>query len=298
VTDVTTLVSPPGRELLRFATISDLHLGESRFGVRRTIANQVGHEPSAIRCARAAIAEAVEWGAQLLLVKGDVTRDSEPAEFRLAGQLLAAAPVPLLVTLGNHDVQHGVDGLRLLADLGIEATLAPRVQDVPGIRIVLAHSAVSRQRWGAIGDAARHDLIRLAREADGPVFVAVHHQPDPRAVPLRYPPGIARRHSRAFLDGLAAANPATFMTAGHTHRNRCWRHGPLVVTEVGSTKDYPGVWAGYAVHEGGIRQVVRRVADPEAMAWTDSTARALGGLWGPWAAGRTAHRCFTHPWPS
>jgi 3',5'-cyclic-AMP phosphodiesterase len=299
VAELTTLESPPGRELWRFATISDLHLGESRFGARGTIVDQVGHEPSAIRCARAAIAEAVEWGARLLLVKGDVTRDSEPAQFRLGGQLLAAAPVPVLVALGNHDVRHGIDGVRLLADLGIEATAAEaRVQDLPGIRIVMAHSAVSRHQRGELGEAPRHELIRAAREADGPVFVAVHHQPNPRAISLSYPRGIVRRHSRAFLDGLAAANPATFVTAGHTHRNRCFRHGPLVVTEVGSTKDYPGVWAGYAVHEGGIRQVVRRVTDPEAMAWTDSTARALGGLWGPWAAGRTANRCFTHPWPS
>jgi len=50
------------------------------------------------------------------------------------------------------------------------------------------------------------------------------------------------------------------------------------------------------VHEGGIRQVVRRVAAPEAMAWTERTRRVLGGLWGWWASGRLADRCFTLGW--
>ena len=49
---------------------------------------------------------------------------------------------------------------------------------------------------------------------------------------------------------------------------------------------FPGTWAGYAVHEGGIRQVVRRVAAPDAIAWTDRTRHGLGGMWGLIAPGR------------
>jgi hypothetical protein len=70
-----------------------------------------------------------------------------------------------------------------------------------------------------------------------------------------------------------------------------------VVTEVASTKDHPGVWAGYAVYEGGIIQVVRRILHPDAMGWTELTRRAAGGAWGPYASGRLSDRCFTHVWP-
>ena len=76
------------------------------------------------------------------------------------------------------------------------------------------------------------------------------------------------------------------VTSGHTHRHRARRHGPLLVTEVGSPKDYPGTWAGYLVYEGGIVQTVRRVMAPEAIRWTQRTARMFGGAWGRWSPGR------------
>ncbi len=88
------------------------------------------------------------------------------------------------------------------------------------------------------------------------------------------------RDTTRLVDELAAANPATLIVAGHTHRNRRYPVRGLTVSEVGSTKDYPGVWAGYSIYEGGIRQVVYRVAEPAAIAWTELTRRALGGIWG------------------
>ena len=57
------------------------------------------------------------------------------------------------------------------------------------------------------------------------------------------------------------------------------------------------MWAGYAIHEGGIRQVVRRIAEPDCLAWNERTASSLGGLWGRWTPGKLADRCLTHPWP-
>ena len=81
--------------------------------------------------------------------------------------------------------------------------------------------------------------------------------------PTVYPPGLPFGESRRLLEALAGPRqPATFLTCGHRHRNRRYDYGRLVVTEVGSTKDYPGVWAGYKVFEGGIIQLVRRTATP------------------------------------
>jgi hypothetical protein len=99
-----------------------------------------------------------------------------------------------------------------------------------------------------------------------------------------------------FLDALAEAQPATVVTGGHTHRHRARRHGPLLVTEVGSPKDFPGTWAGYLVYEGGIVQIVRRVSAPEAIRWTERTAGALFGAWGRWSPGQLTDRCISHPW--
>ena len=72
----------------------------------------------------------------------------------------------------------------------------------------------------------------------------------------------------------------------------------MIVTEVGSPKDYPGTWGGYVVHEGGIRQVVRRIAEPDVIAWTEYTRRAVGGVWGLWSPGSLSDRCWSHTWPT
>ncbi len=166
--------------------------------------------------------------------------------------------------------------------------------DLAGVRLVLVHTPDPRHRGGEIDAKQRAAVAEAVGDAPGGAFVAMHHQPLGRA----YPPGVVGGDAGPFLDALVAANPATMLSAGHTHRHRRRRYGPMVLTEVGSTKDYPGTWAGYAVHQGGIRQVVRRVAAPAAMAWTESTGAALGGLWAPWAAGIRSQRCFTHRWPT
>lgn len=296
-----TLAPPPGRLLSRFATISDLHLGEPGFGilprVRETPAPPSG-DAYAVRCARAAIAEVIAWGAEALVVKGDLTFSGREKQWELVAEVLAEVPMPVYATLGNHDVgAKGIDGRDILARSAITIPDEPVSADLPGVRLVVGHSALAERSRGRVDSRQRETLARLSSEAAGPAFVTLHHYADPLPLPSRYPPGVPKRQGDALLQSLAEANASTLVSFGHTHRNRRGvRHG-LPVTEVGSTKDYPGVWAGYAVHEGGIRQVVRRIGDPGCLAWTDDTRRVLGGFWGVWAPGRLSSRCFTHPWP-
>jgi 3',5'-cyclic-AMP phosphodiesterase len=302
VQPIATLPAPPGRLLSKFATINDLHLGEPAFGYPQTIEDvyplPAGWEPYAVRCARAALEEAMDWGASTIVVKGDLTLDGAPAEFHEAGELLAKLPVAVDVTLGNHDFHDlETDGRPLLAEWGIHVPREPWAHDLPGIRIVLGHTARADSRWGRMNDRQRGQIVSLAAGAPSAAFVAVHHQPQRWRWPNQYPPGLPGPEAGALLNALADANPATMVASGHTHRHRTHRHGPMVAVEVGSTKDYPGAWAGYAVHEGGIRQVIRRVAAPNAISWTESTYWALGGLWGRWAPGSLRARCFTHVWP-
>jgi hypothetical protein len=162
----------------------------------------------------------------------------------------------------------------------------------------MAHTAVHRRSGGSVSSGPPERIADLLSSSPGAAFLGMHHYLQRFRFPTIYPPGIPGPQARSLLDTVVAANPATFVSCGHSHRNRRRRHGPLVVTEVGATMHYPGTWAGYAVHEGGIRQVVRRVAQPEALAWTERSKEALLGWWGVWSRGRRSQRCFSHTWPS
>ncbi|MDP9069799.1 MAG: metallophosphoesterase [Actinomycetota bacterium] len=295
-----TLAPPPGEQLCRFATVNDLHIGERHFGVLRRIKEEPrpGRQPYATRCAGSALSEAVAWGAQLIVAKGDLTYHGRPQQWEEVARMLGSLPVPVEAMLGNHDVgRKAVDGRATLAAHGITLVEEARSRDLPGLRIVLADTAVPRKSGGRVGDRQRRRLADLLAAAPGPAFLAMHHYPQRFQFPTAYPRGIPGDEARALLETVIRSNPATLVTAGHSHRNRRHSHGPLVVSEIGATMHYPGAWAGYAVHEGGIRQVVRRVAAPEAMEWTDRTRRALLGLWAPWAAGSRRQRCFSVTWP-
>lgn len=310
---------PPGAELFRFATISDMHLGESHFGYRGTIVEEQPHdEVYSVRAARAAMVEMTDWGAALIVVKGDVTEGGRAEQWDAFGALVDAAVPPVMATPGNHDgiedlppsrwrrllepsevpsIRAGITPSEGLQRVGLGSAGRVQVRDVPSLRIVLVDTTITHRRTGQIAGMT-DEIVSAVRDARGPVWVGLHHQLQDTWVPRYLPPGIARNESRRFLDQLVAANPAVLVTAGHTHRHRRRRHGTAVLTEVGSTKDYPGTWAGYVVHEGGIRQVVHRIAAPDLLAWTDRSADAALGLWGHWSPGSLHARCFSHTWPT
>jgi hypothetical protein len=297
-----TLAPPPGELLTRLATVSDLHIGERRFGLTGRIRDPAAPgsvETYALRCARAAVAEAVAWGAKTLVAKGDLTWSGRTGQWTAAADLLGSAGVPAHALLGNHDVgRRGIDGRRVLRAAGVDAPVEPTAVDLPGLRVVLVDSTIPRHHQGRLLPTHRGATLDLAAAApkEAGVLVMMHHDLQRRERATHYPPGIPASEADPFLDALAAVRPASMITTGHTHRHRLRRHGPLLLTEVGATMHWPGTWAGYAVHEGGIRQVVRRVAAPEAIAWTDRTRWALLGIWGLYSPGPLSHRCFTHPW--
>jgi 3',5'-cyclic-AMP phosphodiesterase len=294
-----TLPAPPGPLLCRIATVSDLHLGSSHWGASKLMLDRSGHPvPYPERCARAALAEAVAWGAELLVIKGDAVHHQLDDHFAQLGQLLDELPeLPVLLIPGNHEVdaQPPCPLPAKVGTRGVPYVEVAACEDLPGIRVVVGNSTVPGRGAGSI-DAAADDLADLVAMASGPFLLGLHHHFQQQRFPTYYPPGIAAPASNRFLDRLARINQPGLVTSGHTHRNRSRRHGPLVVTEVASSRDWPGVWAGYAVHEGGIRQVVRRVAASDAISWHEYSRRALFGGWELWAQGRLTQRCFTHRW--
>jgi Icc protein len=294
---ITTLTPPPGRRLSRIATLSDLHLGaRHHFGVRDAPGVDA---PFPVRCARAAVREAVAWGAEAIVFKGDLTQHASPDEFEQLASLLDEIDVPVGLLLGNHDtlpVLGDIDARKSLANMGRPFDDVAYL-DVPGARVVLVDTTVPGRGKGRTHHVHQHAVTAVAA-ADGPAVVMLHHHLEPWPLPIAYPFGVPSRHAAQFLRDLSEANPALFLTSGHTHRNRARSQQGIPLTQVGSVKDYPGVWAGYAIHEGGIRQVVRRVASPDCLEWNERTAAAIWGIWGRWTPGRLADRCLTHAWPA
>jgi predicted phosphodiesterase len=299
VANFVTLAPPPGALLSRLATVNDLHVGAHFFGTLHPVWDDGTEEPHALCCARAALGEARAWGAQLLVAKGDLTQDGRPEEWRQAGGLLGSCGMAAVAVEGNHDVKNwAVDGRAILAESGVPLHQQPAAVDLPGVRVVLFPTAAWHVDQGRVDAEHRRAAVELVASAPGAAIVAMHHYPQRFRWPTMYPDGIPGPEAAAFLDALAEANPSTLVLTGHSHRHRRHHHGPIVVAEVGSTKDYPGSWAGYAVHEGGIRQVTMRVMSRPAIAWTEQGRRVLGGVWAVWGPGVRSHRCFTHAWPT
>ncbi|MGH9106578.1 MAG: metallophosphoesterase family protein, partial [Acidimicrobiales bacterium] len=273
--------------------------GSAGAGAGAATSARLGAAPYPERALRAAIAEAAAWGAELLVVKGDLTRVATVAEVRDAGRLLATSPVPVAAILGNHDNRLGVDTRGLLASQGIDIAWAPQAVDVPGLRIVLVDTTHgdARHHRGRLSAPVAARVAALAGEVATGAMVVLHHPPEMHRYPTVYPPGIPFAEGRRLLDALAESHPATLVTCGHRHRNRRYGYGPITITEVSATKDYPGVWAGYRVFEGGIVQTVRRISSPDVIGWTETTRRAVNGQWGRWSPGRLADRCFSIDWP-
>jgi len=254
-------------------------------------------EPYPARCLRAALAEAKLWGAQRVIGKGDLTDEGTEEEFEWFAAILKAADIPADLLLGNHDVTlPEVDGAAILRRRGLSVATETTAVDVPGLRIILLPSTKGAHdaQWK---ESDRAQALVLAAESDRPVFVATHHYAQRWNRANTMPVGVKRSESKPFLDELDRVAPGSVLAAGHTHRHHRRHHRSLLLTEIGSTKDYPGVWAGYVVYEGGITQTVRRVEDPACRVWTDRTGNAIGGIWRLWSPGIRSHRCWTWPWP-
>ena len=287
----------PGPEQFRVATISDLHMGQDGFGLVKPMRERPSPpELHPLRCARAALRDAVEWGARLLVIKGDITEDGRPEQWELFDELLADSPIPVMAIPGNHDTvgrPWSLDATEALRRRGL-FTAPVQARDHAGARVVAVDTTVAGRSWGRIGP--RRDDLLSALDVAGPVLMFMHHHLEVQPVPWFWPLGVQRHDGAPTMRRLLEVNPDLLVSSGHTHRNRIRRHGTGVVTEVGSTKDHPGVWAGYVLHDAGIRQTVRRVSDPSCLEWTDRTHAAVGGIWGRWSPGRLHDRALTHLW--
>jgi Icc protein len=287
----------PGPLLATFATVNDVHFGETICGVIEgsDIGPQVSVEPGEApypdTMNRAAIAEIAAIAPDVVVVKGDLTSTGTQEEYDAYRAMYEPAFGSRLVTVrGNHESFHH-------AQFAAEPF---QVVAIPGATLVVLDTSVDGSPAGTVTADQLDQLDAVAAEADRPVLVFGHHHlgdPDSREK-ADQTFGIDLRASAAFLATVAGRPMIRGYFAGHTHRNRVRRFaatGDVAWGEIDCVKDHPGSWAEYRVHEGAILQIVHRISSPEALSWSERTRHLYAGLYHDYAFGTLADRCFAIP---
>jgi predicted phosphodiesterase len=290
---VRTLARPDGERLATFATVNDVHFGETECGVIEGLeigpifTADPGEPPYPETMNDAAIEEISAIHPDRVVVKGDLTSHGTTEEF---GQFLAhygAFGDRLSYVRGNHDGYYGETF----------AAEAPFAVDLPGVTLAVLDTVIPREAAGQVTNDQLEWLDELGSRADRPVMVFGHHHawsPDSRQRVETYF-GIRPDDSERLVEVVARRPALIGYFAGHTHRNRARRFsatGAVPWVEVACTKDFPGAWAEYRVFEGGVLQVHHRISRPDALAWTERTRAMFGGVYPAYAFGQLSDRCF------
>jgi Icc protein len=297
--EVTTLARPAGQLLSRFATVNDIHFGETVCGkigdspdgpVQRSLP---GDPPYPDVMNRAAVVEIQALRPDAVVVKGDLTNNGEDEEFATFEQVYRGAfGARLHVVRGNHDAYRGQDLYG--GDQWI---------DLPGVAIALLDTVIPTVTTGTLHPYQLAWLEDRAAVSDRPVVVLGHHQQWIAGGELGHrSEGYFGLHPDASdaLAAIVARQPRIVAyAAGHTHRHRVRRMACGVPTiEIGCVKDFPGTWAEYRVYEGGIMQVVHRISDPQAMMWSERCRHLyadFGMDYQRYALGTLEDRCCNIP---
>jgi 3',5'-cyclic-AMP phosphodiesterase len=296
---VRTLLRPAGELHCRFATVNDVHFGETEAGriddhpdgpIQRAAP---GEPPYPETMNRAAAAEIAAIDPAAVLAKGDLSLDGHPDEWA-AFESCYRTPFGdrLHVVRGNHDAYRGQ--AEYAGDQWIE---------LPGVAVALVDTAIPGHTTGSLSADQLDWLDAHAATATTPVIVMGHHQ--------QWIAGAGGNRSDDYfglhpdpsdaLDELCVRHRSIVAyTAGHTHRHRVRRmsRSGIASIEIGCTKDFPGTWAEYRVFDGGILQVVHRMSSPEALAWSER-CRFLYADFGvdyqSYALGTLDDRCLAIP---
>ena len=297
---VRTLAPPAGALLARFATVNDVHFGETECGVIDQRADGPivrpgpGEPPYPETMNRAAAAEIALIEPDAVIVKGDLSvdgRDEEWAAFESCWRVPFGDR--LHVVRGNHDAYQGQH--RYAGDQWIELS---------GLTIGLFDTAKPGQTTGDLRPAQLAEIDDRLASTTGRVLLMGHHQqwvpsgPDSNRSDDYF--GLHPDASDG-LDELCLRHRHVIgYTAGHTHRHRVrtMTRSGVPSVEIGCVKDFPGTWAEYRVYEGGVMQVVHRISSPEALSWSNR-CRVIYSDFGidyeAYALGTLAERCFVFP---
>ena len=283
-----------GERLATFATVNDVHFGETVCGVLEsydggpTFSTEPGDDPYPEVMNRSVIADIEAIAPDAVVAKGDLTTHGIQEEYdAFLAHYGAAFGDRLLPVRGNHDAYAGET---FAAD-------APVAHVLPGVVLAVLDTVIPTDTPGRVTADQLEWLDDLAAAADRPVLVFGHHHvwsPDSNHRPATYF-GINPDDSERLVEVVARRTAIAGYFAGHTHRNRVRRitaTGPVPWVEVACVKDFPGAWAEYRVFERGVLQVHRRASAPEALAWADKTRAMFGGAYVEYAFGALEDRCL------
>jgi predicted phosphodiesterase len=288
-----TLPHPGGELLCRFATVNDVHFGETECGVIEgmdigpILSVDDGERPYPETMNYAAVDEIKQIDAAAVIAKGDLTSGGTQEEYDdFVACYGDAFGERLLHVRGNHDAYHG--------DIAPEG---PVERVLPGVTIALLDTVIPRHSTGQVTADQLAWLDDLAARSDQPVLVFGHHHVWSPVSKSREPTyfGISPDDSDKLIDVFARHENLRGYFAGHTHRNRVRlvpATGDVPWVEVSATKDFPGAWAEYRVFEGGILQVMHRISSPDALAWSERTRAMFGGMYPAYSFGEMQDRCF------
>lgn len=298
--DVTTLPRPEGELLCRFATVNDVHFGEVEAG-------RVGDSPEGpIQRARpdeTPYPEVMNHGAAdeidaldplVVVVKGDLSNDGRPDEWAAFEECYRDRFGDRLhVVRGNHDAYQGQT--EYAGDRWIQ---------LPGVAVALVDTVIPEHTTGTLRAEQIDWLDTMAAESDRPVIVMGHHQQwitgDDNGHRSEGYFGLHPDASDALDEVLRRRTNVLAYTAGHTHRHRVrrMRRSGAPSIEIGCVKDFPGTWAEYRVHEGGVQQVVHRISTPEALDWSERCRHLYSDFgidYERYALGELEDRCCNIP---
>lgn len=300
--EVRTLETPPGEHLCTIATVSDLHFGEEVCG-----RGPSGRETPVFRARdedppywhymnHAIVDEICAAGVDAVVIKGDITGASHTHEFEAAAAAFARFTMPWHAVLGNHDrMRDDTDGLALLGQPDEPA----RAVTLEGVRAVLVDTVDPGKDGGRLPQDRRAALEDVLAADRGPTLVFGHHYTSSPRKRTKKAFGLNRADSEALLATFARHPEVGGYFAGHTHRNRLRTFpetGAMAHGEVCATKDYPGAWASYRIHEGGYMQQVHRARAPKALRWSHRAKDMYFGLYRAYAIGTLGERCFSYRW--
>ena len=320
-----TLDRPPGELLCRFATVNDVHFGETECGKVADLGDVLGHfttagsdsgdateatdrlqamldrlGPAVVSSSpegappypevmsRAAVAEIAAIDPVAVVAKGDLTASGLLTEYDAFLECYLNAFGDRLVHVrGNHDA---FTGRRYASEPFQE-------RELPGVILAVLDTVIEGRDSGQVREDQLEWLDELATRADRPVLVFGHHHVWKPGSAHRAPTyfGINPDDSESLVEVVARRPAIIGYFAGHTHRNRVRRFvetGDVPYAEVACVKDFPGSWAEYRVFEGGVLQVHRRLSSRDALAWSEQCRRMFWGLYPGYAFGSLGDRCF------
>lgn len=299
---VTTLPAPAAAQVASFATLNDLHFGERQFGGVPGVADDVlpatyTEIPYWQFMNDDAVGDINAAGVDAAMIKGDIADRGRADELALARATFDRLAMPWHAFLGNHDAYAGPDGLRAgYATLGQPPP--PRTIELGGFRLLFVDTVDPGNHRGRLtGETLGWLDAELAR-SDAPAILLMHHQPVPadHARGLINAIGIPPADSAPLFELVARHRQVVAVLIGHTHRNRVRRYPQargVPFAEVACTKDYPGAWAHYRLFaDGTIRQEMRRISSPRALAHSRRCGAMFGGRYRDYASGALADRSW------